>query len=135
MRTKAQALTRLADLLEHPEAAAVRIRDVLDAREREQSTGIGGGVAVPHGEVAELSQPVGAFLVCREPVAFDAIDGEPVTIFFALVGPKRASAQHLKLLARASRLLRNAAFRSELATAESAPDAYRLIAAQEEGRP
>jgi len=128
VRNKEQALRRLSELLDHPEAPAEKIFEVLDARERLQSTGVGGGVAVPHGAVEALSEQVGAFLVCHEPISFDAIDGEPVKILFALVGPKGAPAQHLKILARVSRLLRNAGFRAELGEAESGEAVYRMIA-------
>jgi len=128
VRNKEQALRRLAELLAQPGVSAERIFEVLEARERLQSTGVGGGVAVPHGAVEELTEQVGAFLVCREPIGFDAIDGEPVTILFALVGPKGAPAQHLKVLARVSRLLRNAGFRSELGAADSGETVYRMIA-------
>ncbi len=128
VRNKEQALRRLSQLLAQPEAPAERIYEVLEARERLQSTGVGGGVAVPHGAVEELTRQVGAFLVCREPIGFDAIDGEPVKIFFALVGPKGAPAQHLKILARVSRLLRNAGFRAELGEADSGEMVYQMIA-------
>jgi len=106
---------------------------VLTERERLQSTGVGGGVAVPHGSVAELQSQIGALLVCPRPIDFDAIDGAPVNILFALVGPKGAPAEHLKILARVSRLLREAAFRERLAQAQSGSEAYRLISSSERG--
>jgi PTS system nitrogen regulatory IIA component len=96
---------------------------------------VGGGVAVPHGAVDEVPQQVGALLVCPIPIPFDAIDGEPVSILFALIGPKGAPAQHLKVLARVSRLLRRDAFRARLAAATDGAQAYALIRDNEPGDP
>ena len=88
-------------------------------------------MAVPHGAVASLDRQLGAVLLCPEPIDFDSIDGKPVGILFALVGPKGAAAQHLKILARMSRLLREAAFRERLKQAQSGAEAYELIVAME----
>ncbi|HZO13668.1 MAG TPA: PTS sugar transporter subunit IIA [Polyangiaceae bacterium] len=132
---KSSALERLARMLAsgQEKVDAELILRVLTERERLQSTGVGGGVAVPHGSVAELQSQIGALLVCPRPIDFDAIDGAPVNILFALVGPKGAPAEHLKILARVSRLLREAAFRERLAQAQSGSEAYRLISSSERG--
>src|SRR5690606_14444071 len=82
------------------------IFDVLLQRERLGSTGLGQGVAIPHGKMAGLKQIVGVFARLAEPVDFDAADGEPVDIVFLLLAPEGAGADHLKALARISRLLR-----------------------------
>lgn len=133
MRDKAGALERLSALLASGSTAVSKARILTVLREREalQSTGVGGGVAVPHGAVDELDRQVGALLVCPEPIPFDAIDGEPVSILFALVGPKGAPAEHLKILARMSRLLRQESFRRSLADAARGRDAFDLIARTE----
>ena len=106
---------------------SARIFELLQAREQLQSTGVGGGVAVPHATHEQIEQQVAALLVCNQPVAFDAIDGEPVSILFALIGPKGRSAQHLKTLAQVSRLLRPQAFRDQLARAHDGGEVYALL--------
>jgi len=107
---------------------------VLLEREKLQSTGIGEGVAIPHGALTELSSQVAALLIIRDGIEFAAIDDRKVTILFAVIGPKRATGEHLKTLARVSRLLRNQSFRDRLVASESPKAAYDLIAA-EEGEP
>jgi PTS system nitrogen regulatory IIA component len=135
VRSKAEALRRLAALLSRHQtsAPADEIERVLTDRERLQSTGVGGGVAIPHGAIDRLDHTVGAVLLCPAPIDFDAIDGAPVSILFAVIGPKRATGEHLKTLARVSRLLRDDGFRARLLAAKSGKAAFALIAA-EEGR-
>ncbi len=132
---KADAIRRLSVLLANGQGAvaAKEIEQVLIDREKLQSTGVGGGVAIPHGAIDRLEKLVGAVLLCPDPIDFDAIDGAPVSIFFAVVGPKRATGEHLKTLARVSRLLRDDGFRDRLLHAPSGGAAFQLIAA-EEGR-
>jgi PTS system nitrogen regulatory IIA component len=107
---------------------------VLSEREALQSTGIGDGVAIPHGAVESLGGQVAAVLICPDGVPFDAIDGRPVRILFAVVGPKRATGEHLKTLARISRLLRDSSFREKLLSSSDQNEAYALIRSAEEGR-
>ena len=134
VRTKSDALARLAQLLAQGQAIGVdEVERVLTEREKLQSTGVGGGVAIPHGTIDRLDKLVGAVLLCPDPIAFDAIDSAPVSIFFAVIGPKRATGEHLKTLARVSRLLREDSFRERLLSAETGRDAFEMIAA-EEGR-
>ncbi|MDJ0513791.1 MAG: PTS sugar transporter subunit IIA, partial [Methyloceanibacter sp.] len=85
------------------------IFDVLLQRERLGSTGLGQGVAIPHGKIAGLTRIVGLFARLAEPIDFDAIDEEPVAIVVLLLAPEGAGADHLKALARISRLLRDRA--------------------------
>jgi nitrogen PTS system EIIA component len=111
------------------------VERVLLERERLQSTGIGEGVAIPHGALGQLSGQVAALLIVPEGVDFNAIDERKVNIIFAVVGPKRATGEHLKTLARVSRLLRNQSFRDRLVAADGPREAFALIAAEEsEGR-
>ncbi len=137
VRDKPSALERLAGLLATGQRVvdAERILQVLVERERLQSTGVGGGVAVPHGSVDHLERQVGALLVCPDPIPFDAIDGEPVNILFALVGPKGVPAEHLKILARVSRLLRDGSFRRRLGQVTAGREAYELMCATDRGLP
>ncbi len=130
---KAKALSLLADMLARG-ASVTRgeVERVLVEREGLQSTGIGEGVAIPHGALPQLDAQSAALLIVPEGVAFDAIDGAPVTILFAVIGPKRATGEHLKTLARVSRLLRNKGFRDQLVGASAAQVAYDLIAAEEQ---
>ncbi|MGA2448994.1 MAG: PTS sugar transporter subunit IIA [Polyangiaceae bacterium] len=110
------------------------IERVLCEREQLQSTGIGEGVAIPHGALVELETQHACLLVVPEGVEFAAIDGQRVTIFFAVIGPKRATGEHLKTLARVSRVLRNRAFRDRLVAASGPDEGYALIAAEENER-
>jgi PTS system nitrogen regulatory IIA component len=113
------------------EVETAAVERVLAEREQLQSTGIGEGVAIPHGALAQLHNQYAALLIVPEGVDFAAIDGLKVTLFFAVIGPKRATGEHLKTLARVSRLLRNKAFRDRLVAAPDEKDAYALIVAEE----
>jgi len=107
------------------------IEKVLLEREQLQSTGIGEGVAIPHGAMNQLTGQVAALLIVPDGVDFAAIDERKVTIIFGVIGPKRATGEHLKTLARVSRLLRNPAFRDHLVAAETPESVYNLIASEE----
>ena len=115
--------------------SGAEIQRVLMEREQLQSTGIGEGVAIPHGALVQLDTQHAGLLIVPKGVDFAAIDGQAVYIVFAVVGPKRATGEHLKTLARVSRLLRNRTFRERLIGSESAKTAYDLIAAEEGDRP
>ncbi len=104
---------------------------VLLEREKLQSTGIGEGVAIPHGAMAQLGAQVAGLLIVPEGVDFAAIDERKVTIIFGVIGPKRATGEHLKTLARVSRLLRNQSFRDQLIASKDARAAFQLIATEE----
>lgn len=82
------------------------IFDTLLQRERLGSTGIGNGVAIPHGKISSLSHCISLFARLDDPIDFESIDGEPVDLIFLLLAPESAGADHLKALARISRLLR-----------------------------
>lgn len=107
------------------------VERLLVERERLQSTGIGEGVAIPHTSVDAASGQAGALLLCPRGVAFESIDGRDVHIVFGVVGPKRATGEHLKTLARISRLLRDSATRERLVASESPDQAYALIQAHD----
>ena len=97
-----------------------RLFDRLLERERLGSTGIGGGIAIPHGRMAQLSQAVRPVRAARSmPVDFDSIDERPVDIVFLLVAPEGAGADHLKALARVSRLLRDRSLVDKLRATEA----------------
>ena len=107
------------------------VERVLTEREQLQSTGIGEGVAIPHGALPQLETQYASLLVVPEGVDFVAIDGLKVNILFAVIGPKRATGEHLKTLARVSRLLRNKSFRDRLLSVSHPREAYVLIAEEE----
>ncbi|HEY3667512.1 MAG TPA: PTS sugar transporter subunit IIA [Polyangiaceae bacterium] len=129
---KDAALKKLADLLSP--AVGVPEHEVLDLlleRERLQSTGIGDGVAIPHTALDHAEQQAAALVLCPRGVDFEAIDGKRVNIVFGVVGPKRATGEHLRTLARISRLLRDDGTRSRLVSAASREEVYGLIAAHD----
>jgi nitrogen PTS system EIIA component len=97
-------------------------------RERLGSTGFGGGVAIPHGKIEGIDHVVGLFARLGEPVDFQAVDGMPVDIVFALLSPPDAGVEHLKALARVSRRLRDRAFVAKLRGAGSTDALYALFA-------
>ncbi|HEY8039608.1 MAG TPA: PTS sugar transporter subunit IIA [Polyangiaceae bacterium] len=113
---------------------AAQVERVLYEREQLQSTGIGEGVAIPHGALPQLETQYASLLIVPEGVDFVAIDGLRVNILFAVIGPKRATGEHLKTLARVSRLLRNKAFRDRLVAASGSKEAYDLISTEEGDR-
>jgi PTS system nitrogen regulatory IIA component len=104
-----------------------RLFDRLLERERLGSTGIGGGIAIPHGRLGTLDKPHGLFARLVHPVDFDSIDERPVDIVFLLVAPEGAGADHLKALARVSRLLRDRSLVEKLRATESADALYALL--------
>ena len=126
--SKAEALHALARLLGGAVSAPEEeVLALLLEREQLQSTGIGDGVAIPHSALEHAEAQAGALLLFPKGIDFDAIDGQPVHIVFGVVGPKRATGEHLRTLARISRLLRDEATRKQLANAENAKFAYELI--------
>lgn len=106
-KTKKQALQELAQRAAGLTGLDGRdIFDTLLQRERLGSTGVGRGIAIPHGRVSALNSIVSVFARLDEPIDFDALDAEPVDLIFLLLAPEHAGADHLKALARISRLLR-----------------------------
>lgn len=101
-------------------------------RESLGSTGIGQGIAIPHGKTDRVQELVAALGVSRKGVNFDALDGEPVYIFFLLVTPKDTTGSHLKALAQISRLLRDSYFCDLIKRCQRADEIYELIKREEE---
>lgn len=109
--------------------AAEDIAQALTERERQGSTGFGNGTAIPHGRLAGLPGIHAAVVRLAQPAEWNAIDGLPVDIVFALVGPDAGSAEHLKVLARVSRALRDAAFVEKLRGAADSDALWAVLAA------
>jgi nitrogen PTS system EIIA component len=103
------------------------IFDTILERERLGTTGIGGGTAVPHGRLANLARTVGLFARLERPIPFEAVDDQPVDLVFLLLTPDSAGADHLRALARVSRLLRDRAMCEKLRGTESADALYALL--------
>ena len=101
----------------------------LFARERLGSTGLGQGVAIPHGRIKGLKEALGAFLRLAQPVPFDAPDGNPVSLVFVLLVPEKATEKHLQLLSELAQMFSDKALREALAGASDATALYELIAA------
>ncbi|MFA7439618.1 MAG: PTS sugar transporter subunit IIA [Sphingomonadaceae bacterium] len=112
--------------------APERIVQALNEREKLGSTGFGGGIAIPHGRVPELTHMAGGLAILAEPIGWDALDGRPVDILFALLAPEDAGAEHLKTLARVSRTLRDARVVAQLRGARDAAAVRAILAAGSE---
>jgi PTS system nitrogen regulatory IIA component len=106
--------------------------DVLWERERLGTTGVGQGIAIPHGRVPGLDKVFGFFARIAEPVDFEAIDDKPVDLVFLLLAPEAAGADHLQALAAVSRLLRDSKLCEQLRKAKDAAGLYRLLTEAEE---
>jgi len=105
---------------------------VLQERERLGSTGIGDGVAIPHGKLGSIDQLLLSFGRSCKGVDFDSLDGKPAQLFFLLLAPEESVGVHLKTLARISKLLKSPAVRQRLLGADSGDDLYRIIGEEEE---
>lgn len=115
---------RIASFCDVPER---RIFETLIERERLGSTGMGQGIAIPHGRLAGLKKITGMFARLESPIAYDAVDNQPVDLVFLLLAPEGAGADHLKALARVSRLLRNQQTCEKLRAAKDSEVLYALL--------
>ena len=104
------------------------ILEILLQREKLGSTGVGNGVAIPHGKLAKLDQVFGLFARLERPVDFEALDGQPVDLIFLLLAPEGAGADHLKALARVARLLRDPEVARKLRNSQDADALYAVLA-------
>ncbi len=100
---------------------------VLLERERLGSTGIGGGIGIPHGKLKSLESLIMGFGLSKKGVEFESIDGRPTHLFFILLTPENSTGLHLKLLARISRLLKNESFKKKLMKATDSNQVYSII--------
>jgi PTS system nitrogen regulatory IIA component len=108
--------------------AAPVIRQALMEREQLGSTGVGRGVAIPHGKIEGLGEIVGVLAKLQEPIDFEAVDDQPVDLVFVLLAPMDATAAHLKALAKVSRLLRDERIREALRGAETQEALFAIAA-------
>jgi len=126
--SKKQTLQELAQRAAAVTGAEERaIFDVLLERERLGTTGVGNGIAIPHGKLSEIERLYGLFARLEVPVEFEAIDEQPVDLIFLLLAPEEAGADHLKALARVSRLLRDKAMCEKLRGADESDALFALL--------
>ena len=127
--TKKQALLELSERAAHLSGLAAReIFDALLHRERLGSTGIGDGIAIPHGKSTKIKNILGVFARLDRPIDFEALDGAPVDLLFLLITPENSGADHLKALACAARMMRDPAMVSTLRATRDPSALYSLIA-------
>lgn len=133
--TKDDALHALAELFaaDDPSLSTEAVHEVLRERERLASTGVGSGVAIPHGRIGSIEQLRAAVAICPDGIPFDAIDGAPVRIIVGVLAPQHHTGDHLRVLARVSRLLRSAQVRESLLEALDPHAAFDVIAKADVG--
>ena len=110
-----------------------RIFETLIERERLGTTGVGAGIAIPHGRMAGVTAITGVFARLESGIDYDAVDSQPVDLVFMLLAPENAGADHLKALARVSRLLRDKATCEKLRAANSAEALYAVLTGEKNG--
>jgi PTS system nitrogen regulatory IIA component len=134
--SKKRAFEQAGLLFENNQGVArAKVFDSLFARERLGSTGLGQGVAIPHGRIKGLKEAVAAFVRVAEPIPFDAPDGQPVAAMIFLLVPEQASQAHLDLLSELAQMLSDRAFRQSLLDAPNAEAVHAALTAWEPIRP
>ncbi len=132
-KDKKSIITELVNLLD-TNGALLDKEMALNAvlvREQTKSTGIGSGIAIPHGKCAAVKELVMAIGLASEAIDFESVDGKPVKIIFLLVSPANQTGPHIQALAKISRLMLDAEFKEELEGASSAEEVYELLDRQE----
>jgi nitrogen PTS system EIIA component len=131
---KSAILEEIATLLvgHHKNLRLKDVLAVLQERERISTTAIGEGVAIPHGKLPGLERIYGVFARSPKGVDFASLDGAPTQLFFALIAPENAAADHLKALARISRLLKDETFRQRLMAGQTAQELFNLIGQEDD---
>ncbi len=131
--TKTEVLEALVNAVakSYPTIDKREMLNVLLEREKLGSTGIGDGIAIPHGKLPNIPDIISGFGLSKSGIEFDSLDGKPAYMFFLLVAPDNSVGTHLKMLARISRMLKNTAFRTKLLNATSQKDIYRIISEED----
>jgi PTS system nitrogen regulatory IIA component len=125
---KKQALQELSE--KAAEVSGLPAREIFEAwmqREKLNSTGLGDGIAIPHGKLLNVPRIFGIFARLERPIDFEALDGQPVDLLFGLIAPENAGADHLKALAGIARLLRNPATLAKVRATREAPAIYAIL--------
>lgn len=132
-QSKEGVLRELVELLVGGNGGAPDVLQAILERERQFPTGIGYGVAVPHGKTPALANLVAVAGTSPAPVPYETVDGEPVRLFFLLAGPESQAGAHVKALSRISRLVRREPIRARLLAASDAAEFYRILCDAERG--
>ncbi|WP_417763544.1 PTS IIA-like nitrogen regulatory protein PtsN [Shewanella sp.] len=129
--SKKKVLELISDLAaaQYPNLSSQAIFESLLARERMGSTGIGNGIAIPHGRIESIDTPVAVLIKCDEAIAFDAIDNQPVDILFALIVPADQCQQHLSTLSAMAEKLSDKQILKQLRKAADEHELYQVITA------
>jgi PTS system nitrogen regulatory IIA component len=127
--SKKKVLELISDLaaVQYPSLSSQEIFESLLAREKMGSTGIGNGIAIPHGRLANISQPVAVLIKCEEPIPFDSIDKQPVDILFALLVPAEQCEQHLSTLSAMAEKLNDKLILKQLRKTQDESELYQVI--------
>ncbi|HCI13846.1 MAG: PTS sugar transporter subunit IIA [Gallionellales bacterium GWA2_60_142] len=126
--SKKRVFERVGLLFENnQQIARSQVFDSLFAREKLGSTGLGHGVAIPHGRIAKLRDATAAFVKTSHPIPFDAPDGEPVSLIFVLLVPERATDLHLQILGELAQMFSDQQFRNRLQECEDGPSIHQLF--------
>jgi fructose-specific phosphotransferase system IIA component len=132
-KDKDSVITELVELLDSDKLLLDKnaVMDAVFTREKTRSTGIGSGIAIPHGKCNAVKELVMAFGITSEPIDFASVDGNPVTIIILLVSPADKTGPHIQALARISRLMLDKQFRQSLEKAKSSDEVYELLTNKE----
>ena len=127
--SKKRALEELSNLItkDQPQLDASGIFDSLISRERLGSTGVGYGIAIPHGRIKNCNKITGAFIQLNQGVDFDAIDNQPVDMLFALAVPEESTDEHLQVLALLASMFNDESFREKLRNSKNNEETYKLL--------
>jgi len=127
--SKKKVLELISDLaaVQYPTLTSQEIFESLLAREKMGSTGIGNGIAIPHGRLTNITQPVAVLIKCEEPIAFDSIDKQPVDILFALLVPADQCEQHLSTLSAMAEKLNDKLILKQLRKTQDESELYQVI--------
>jgi PTS system nitrogen regulatory IIA component len=125
--SKKRALEQLSDMLASNSITPQDVVDSLIARERLGSTGIGYGVAIPHGRIKNTDHAIAAFVQLHEAIDFDAADDQAVDLLFALLVPENSTSEHLELLAELAEMFSDKAFRDKLRATKDRDAIYNLL--------
>lgn len=127
--SKKRALEYISQLIasNEPSMDSTAVFDSLIAREKLGSTGVGQGVAIPHGRMKSCDKPIGAFIRLTHAIDFDAIDNKPVDLLFALLVPEQSTDEHLQILASLAEMFNDSSFREKMHKVEYSTDVFKLL--------
>ncbi|GAA0787308.1 PTS IIA-like nitrogen-regulatory protein PtsN [Shewanella aestuarii] len=129
--SKKKVLELISDLVaaQYPSLSSQEIFESLVAREKMGSTGIGSGIAIPHGRLTTIEQPIAVFIKCEDAIPFDAIDKQPVDLLFALLVPAEQCQQHLSTLSSMAEKLSDKLILKQLRKSSNSTELYQVITA------